>query len=150
MVGVSFSNLQTGLRLGLLLVVAALPLEAGLFGNFWAAAVSDRWDLMTVQYGLLTAPNGLAALFVVAAAIWVDRCPPHGIMAAGAGVLALGGVLLTISDGLGMAVIRIFLAGSGGAFVVSLIFYAVVVNGYPRFKGALIGALGLVFSVVGG
>ena len=146
---VSFSNLHPDFRLGLLLVVAAVFLKAGSSGNFWAAAASARLDLASAQYGWLTAASGLGSLFVVAAAVWVDRRPPHGMMAGGAGVLALGLFLVTLANGFGFAVTGMFLAGAGGAFVGSLIFYAVAAKGYTRFKGALIGALGLVFTMRG-
>ena len=69
------------------------------------------------------------------------------MMAAGAGILAIGLALLTLSDSFGLAVVATFIVGAGGAAVGSLIFYAVAVKGYRRFKGVLIGALGLVFSV---
>ena len=45
MAAVSFSNLHPDLRLGLLLVVAAVFLEAGFSGTLWAATASDRLDL---------------------------------------------------------------------------------------------------------
>ena len=147
MAAVSFSNLHPDLRLGLLLVVAAVFLEAGFSGTLWAATASDRLDLGPSHYGWLSAAGSLGALFVVAAAIRVDSCPPHGMMAAGAGILAIGLALLTLSDSFGLAVVATFIVGAGGAAVGSLIFYAVVVKGYRRFKGVLIGALGLVFNV---
>ena len=43
-----------------------------------------------------------------------------------------------------------FLVGAGGSAFASLIFYAIVVKGYARFKGTLIGALGLVFAANAG
>ena len=39
-----------------------------------------------------------------------------------------------------------FLIEAGGSAFSSLIFYAIVVKGYARFRGTLIGALGLVFA----
>ena len=145
MAGMSFSALHPDLRFGLLLVVAALFLNAG-SSSIWADTSSGRLDLTSVQYGLLTAAGGLGALFAVAAAIWVDRGPPHGMMAAGAVFLALG-PFLALSDSFALAVTRVFFAGVGGAFVGSLIFYAVAVKGYARFKGTLVGSLGLLFNM---
>ena len=147
MAAVKFSNLHPDFRLGLLLVVAALLLDAGKPGASWFASVSGWLDLTSVQSVLLHVAGSLAALFVVAAVIWVDRRPPHGMMAAGAGVLALGLLLATLSDGFGLAVTSMFLTGAGGAFVGSLVFYVVAVKGSTRFRGALVGALALVFNV---
>ena len=146
MAGMSFSTLHPDFRFGLLLVVAALFLNAGSTSNFWAETSSGLLDLTPVQRGLRMAAGGLGALFVVAAAIWVDRWPPHGMMAAGAVFLALG-PFLALSDSFAFAVTRVFFAGVGGAFVGSLIFYAVAVKGCARFKGTLIGSLGLLFNM---
>ncbi len=96
--------------------------------------------------GWLALVVGLGSLCVVGAAIWVDRRPPHGMMAAGAGVLAIGLVLVTLSRNFGAAAASLFLMGAGGAAFHSLVFYAIVVKGYTRFRGTLIGALGLVFG----
>ena len=145
MAGMSPSTWHPDFRLGLLLVVAALFLDAG-SSSIWGESSSGRLDLTAVQYGLRTAAGGLGALFAVAAAFWVDRGPPHGMMAAGTVFLALG-PLLALSDSFVLAVTHVFLAGVGGAFVGSLIFYAVAVKGYARFKGTLIGSLGLLFNM---
>ena len=134
MAAVKFSNLHPDFRLGLLLVAAALLLDAGESGALWDPAASDRLGLSSSQFGWLTMAGGLGALFVVAAVIWVDRRPPHGMMAAGAGVLALGLLLATLSDGFGLAVTSMFLAGAGGAFIGSLVFYVVAVKGSTRFR----------------
>ena len=145
MAGMSFSTLHPDFRFGLLLVVAALFLNAG-SSSIWGDTASGRLDLTSVQYGLRTAAGGLGALFAVTAAIWVDRCSPHGMMAAGAVFLALG-PFLALSDSFELAVTRVFFAGVGGAFVGSVIFYAVAVKGCARFKGTLIGSLGLLFNM---
>ncbi len=147
--GVSFSNLHADFKLGLLLVVAAALLEVGSSDTFRAVAAFGWLGVTPEQSGLPSVLSGLGALFVVVAAIWVDRRPPHRMMAAGAGVLALGLFLTTLSHSFGLVVTGMFLAASGGAFVGSLIFYAVAVKGYTRYKGALVGALGLVFTVSG-
>ena len=118
----------------------------GASGIFWPETSSGLLDLTPVQSGLLAAAGGLGALSVVAAAIWVDRGPPHGMMAAGAVILALG-PFLAISDSFALAVTRSLFTWVGGAFVGSLIFYAVAVKGYARFKGTLIGSLGLLFNI---
>ena len=128
------SNLHLDLKLGFLLVFAALLLNAGASGIFWPETSSGLLDLTPVQSGLLAAAGGLGALSVVAAAIWVDRGPPHGMMAAGAVILALG-PFMAISDSFALAVTRIFFAVVGGAFVGSLIFYSLAVKGAPGSRG---------------
>ena len=133
-------------RLGLLLVVAALLLDMGSSDTLRAVYVSDLLRLRAMQFGFLGIAAGLGGLFVVLAAVWVDRRPPHGMMAAGAGILALGLVLATLSGSFGPAVVGLFLVGAGGSAFASLIFYAIVVKGYARFRGTLIGALGLAFG----
>ena len=127
-------------------MVAALLLDMGSSGASWTAFVVDRFRLSAIPLGFLAAAGGLGSLFVVLAAIWVDRRPPHGMMAAGVGILALGLVVTTLSSSFGPAVVGFFLVGAGGSAFASLIFYAIVVKGYARFRGTLIGALSLVFG----
>ena len=134
-------------KLGLLLVVAALLLDMGSSGTLRTVYVSDRLDLTATQYGFLGIAVGLGGLFVVLAAIWVDRRPPHGMMVIGAGILAIGLVLITLSRGFGATVAGLFLVGAGGSALGSLVFYAIAVKGFARFKGTLIGTLGLAFAV---
>ena len=134
------------IKLGLLLVVAALLLDMGSAGASWTAFVVDRLRLSAMPLGFLGTAGGLGSLFVVLAAIWVDRRPPHGMMAAGVGILALGLVVTTLSRSFGPAVVGFFLVGAGGSAFASLIFYSIVVKGYARFRGTLIGALSLVFG----
>ena len=149
MADMSSSTWHPDFRLGLLLVVAALFLNAGSSGALWAETSSGQIDFTSVQYRLLAAAVGLGSLSAVAAAIWVDRSPPHGMMAAGAVILALN-PFLALSDSFALAVTGTFFTGVGHAFVGSLIFYAVVVKGYFRFKGTLIGSLGLLFNLTWG
>ena len=61
--------------------------------------------------------------------------------------MALGVALVTIADGFVLAAPGMFLSGVGGAFTGSLILYTVAVKGCVRFRGALVGALALGFSV---
>ena len=133
-------------KLGFLLVVASLLLDMGSSGSSWTLPVSDQLDRSPIAHGLLGLVVGLGSLFVLLAAIWVDRRPPHGMMAVGAGILALGLVLITLSGSFGPAAAGLFLVRAGGSAFASLIFYAIVVKGYARFRGTLIGALGLVFG----
>ena len=122
------------------------PPGYGASGISWILPVSDQLDRSPIAHGLLGLVVGLGSLFVLLAAIWVDRRPPHGMMAVGAGILALGLVLITLSRSFGPAAAGLFLVGAGGSAFASLIFYAIVVKGYARFKGTLIGALSLVFA----
>ena len=146
MAGMSPFGLRHDVKLGLLLVVAALLLDMGSSGDSWLSLVFVQLDHKAKALGLLGLIGGLGSLFVVLAAMWVDRRPPHVMMAAGAGILALGLVLVTLSRSFGPAVAGLFLVGAGRSALGSLVFYAIVVKGCVRFKGTLIGALGLVFG----
>ena len=146
MAGMSPFIRHPDVKLGLLLVAAALLLDMGSPGASWIVPVADRLKLSAMPSGLLSAAGGLGSLFVVLAAIWVDRRPPHGMMAVGAGILAVGIVLVALAGSFGPAAAGLFLVGAGGSAFASLIFYAIVVKGYARFRGTLIGALGLVFG----
>ena len=123
-----YANLHPDFKLGFLLVVAAALLVAGGSGAFWGVIASDRLGLSASQFGWLSAAVSLGGLFVVAAAIWVDSRPPHGMMSAWAVVLAIGLALLILSHTLVFAVPAAFITGAGGSAVGSLIFYAVVVK----------------------
>ena len=146
MPAMSLTNLRPDLMLGLLLVAAVLLLEAGRSGDHWILLASDPFDFPNLQFGLLSAAFGMGSLFVVGAAFWVDRRPPHGLMVAGALLLALGLVVLNVAHSFWLAAVGMFLSGAGSAFTGSLVFYSVAVKGSRRFRGALIGALGLASS----
>lgn len=121
--------------------------QAGRPTVLWGLIDSDPYDFSGLQSGLLSAALGLGTLLVVGAAYWVDRRPPHVLMAAGALLLALGLVLLHGSGSFGLAAVGMFLFGAGGAFTGSPVFYTVVVKGSARFRGAVIGALGLALTL---
>lgn len=145
---VSLPNLHPDFKLGLLLAGAALLLDIGGSGTFKALLVPhDRLDISFLRYLLLNAALALGSLFVIGAGVWADRRPPHGLMAVGALFLSLGLLVANFSRNFGLAFIGMFLSGIGGAFAGSLVFYAVAVKGSGRFRGTLLGALGLVFSV---
>ena len=148
----TMANMSTLIRhpdvkLGLLLVGSALLLDMGTSGASWTWFVSDHLNSTAMEGGWFGLLVGLGSLCVVLAAIWVDRRPPHEMMAAGAGVIALGIVLVTLSRNLGTAAAGLFLVGAGGAAFHPLVLYAIAVKGYARFKGTLIGVLGLVFGI---
>ena len=150
MAGMSQSIRHPDVKLGLLLVAAALLLDMGSSDGSWISSVFEQFPRTARAHGLLGLVVGLGSSFVVLAAIWVDRRPPHGMMAVGAGILTLGLVLATISRSFWPAAAGLFLVGAGGSAFASLIFYAIVVKGYARFKGTLIGALSLVFGANAG
>ena len=77
MAGMSPFIRHPDIRLGLLLVVAALLLDMGSSGASWTAFVVDRLRLSAMPFGFLGTAGGLGSLFVVLAAIWVDRRPPQ-------------------------------------------------------------------------
>ena len=131
-------------------MVAAALLVSGTSATFLALTASDRLGLSGSQYGWLSTAGGLGGLFVLAAVIWVDSHPPRGMMATGTLVLAIGLALLILSNSFALAVVSTFVMGAGGAAVGSLIFYVVIVKGVARYKGMLIGAISLVFNVMGG
>ena len=133
-------------RLGLLLAVAALLLDMGTSDASWTWLVSDHLNSTAMGVGWLGLMVGLGSFCVVLAAIWVDRRPPHGMMGVGAGILALGLVLVTLSRNFGTAAAGLFMVGAGGAAFHSLVFYAIAVKGCARFSGTLIGILSLVFG----
>ena len=91
--------------------------------------------------------GGIGGLAVVPAAIWVDRRPPHKMMAAGAALGALGLFIFVLSSSLALNALGMFVAGVGTAAVGSLVFYAIAAKGATRYKGTLIGALGMVFTM---
>ena len=146
MAGMSTFIRHPDVKLGLLLVGAALVLDMGTSGVSWTWLVSGQLNSAAMGVGWLALVVGLGSLCVVLAAIWVDRRPPHGMMAAGAGILALGLVLVTLSRNFGAVAAGLFLMGAGGAAFHPLVFYAIAVKGYARFRGTLIGALSLVFA----
>ena len=146
MAGMSTFIRHPDVRLGSLLVVAALLLDMGTSGASWTWHVSYQLNSTAMGVGWLGLLVGSGSFCVVLAAIWVDRRPPHVMMAAGAGVLALGLVLITLSRNFGAAAAGLFLVKAGGAAFHSLVFYAIVAKGYTRFRGTLIGTLSLVFG----
>ena len=144
---VSSRNMHPDLKLGLVLVVAALLLELGDFRGLTALLVADRLDLSATSYGWLLSASGIGGLAVIAAAVWVDRRPPHTIMAAGAVAAVIGLAIVGLSTSFTMAALALFVAGVGLSALWSLIFYAIAVKGATRYKGTLIGALSMVFSM---
>ena len=140
---VPLRNLHPDLKLGLVLVSAAALLNI----VEWSSFAADRITLSPVSYGWVTFAGAIGGLAVVPVAIWVDRRPPDTMMAAGAVVAALGLTIVVLSNSLAVAALGMFVAGVGGSAVGSLVFYAIAVKGATRYKGTLIGALGMVFTM---
>ena len=140
-------NMHPDLKLGLLLAAAAVLLKFGTSGQLAALAAADRLALSADSYSWLYAAGGIGGLAVVAAAIWVDRRPPHTMMAAGAVVAALGVTVVGLSNSFASSALGMFIAGVGGSAVGSLVFYAIAVKGATRYRGTLIGALSMVFTM---
>ena len=144
---IGFPDRHSDLKLGLVLVTAAVLLKLVDTGNLMAFAAAARLALSAGSFGWLVMALGIGGLAVVAAAIWVDRQPPHTMMAAGAVVVALGLTIVGFSNSFATSVLGMFVAGIGGSAVGSLVFYAIAVKGATRYRGTLIGALSMVFTV---
>ena len=144
---VSLKNLHPELKLGLVLVVAAALLTFAAPGPLAASLAVRQLDPYADSHGWLLLAASIGGLAVVAAVFWVDRKPPHTMMAAGAVVAALGLAAAGLSQSLAFAVLGTFVAGFGGAAVGSLIFYSIAVKGASRYRGRLIGALVMVFTL---
>ena len=144
---IGFPDRHSDLKLGLVLVTAAALLKLVDTGNLVAFAAAARLDLSAVSFGWLVTALSIGGLAVVAAAIWVDRQPPHTMMAAGAVVVALGLTIVGFSNSFATSALGMFVAGIGGSAVGSLVFYAIAVKGATRYRGTLIGALSMVFMM---
>ncbi len=128
----SLRGLHADLKLGIVLVSAAALLKIVGWGSFAA----ERFARYGVPAGRPYVVAGtIGGLAVVAAAIWVDRRPPHTMMAADAVVAVLGLTIVFLSNLLAVAVFGMFVAGVGSSAVGSLVFYAIAGRG-PRGKGA--------------
>ena len=141
-------NIHPDLKLGLVLVVAAAALLKFANSNGLLAFVAaQRLNIVPESFGWLMLAGGIGGLAVVGAAIWVDRRPPHILMAGGAVVVALSLTVVGLSNSFVVSALGMFVAGVGGSAVGSLVFYAVAAKGATRYRGTLIGALGLVFTM---
>ena len=140
---VSLQNLHPDLKLGLVLVSAAALLNVVGLGSFG----TEGYAALGFSLNWIIFAGGIGGLAVVPAAIWVDRRPPHKMMAAGAALGALGLFIFVLSSSLALNALGMFVAGVGTAAVGSLVFYAIAAKGATRYKGTLIGALGMVFTM---
>ena len=136
-------NLHPDLKLGLVLVAAAALLNVVGLGSFGTEGYAPLESSVT----WLILPTVIGGLAAIPVAIWVDRRPPHKMMAAGAALGALGLCIFVLSTSLALNALGMFVAGVGSSTVGSLVFYAIAVKGATRYKGTLIGALGMVFTM---
>ena len=144
----SLQNIHPDLKLGLALAAAALILGLGNPGRLLAAQARLQAELLglsATSYGLLLTAGSLGGIAVIAAAFWVDRRPPHTIMAAGPLVALLSLSVLALPASMATYAVGMFVAGVGHSAVGPLIFYAIAVKGVARYRGTMIGALGMVF-----
>ena len=142
----SFRNLHPDLKLGLVLVSAAVLL--GVVG--WTTFAFEGYAPLESPGAWLIFPVVFGGLAVIPAAIWVDRQPPHKMMAAGAVVAAIGLSFRVLFSSQALVALGVFVSIVGAAAVGSLVFYAVVVKGSTRYKGTLIGVLVMVFGLFRG
>ena len=141
---VSLKNLHPDLKLGLALVVAAVLLK--IVG--WSSFAAEGYAPLESSVTWLILPTVIGGLAVIPVAIWVDRRPPHKMMAGGAVAAAVGLSILILPSSLTLAGVGIFVSIVGASATGSLVFYAVVVKGFTRYKGTLIGALGMVIALL--
>ena len=139
--------MHSDLKLGLVLVAAVALLALGNPGSFLVTQARQLPELSATSYGWLHSVGGIGGLAIIAAAFWVDRRPPHAMMAAGALAALLGLSVLAVPASFAAFAVGMFVAGVGGSAVNPLIFYAIAVKGASRYRGTIIGALGMVFLV---
>ena len=139
---VTLRNLHPDLKLGLVLVAAVALLELGDSRSHMAAVGAQRLSLTWM--GL---QSHLGLLAVIVAAIWVDRSPPHTMMATGALVGVLGLAIVGLSNVPVAYTLGVLIAWVGSFTVHSLVFYAIAAKGATRHRGTSIGALGAVYSL---
>ena len=136
-------NLHPDLKLGFVLVSAAILLNV----VTWATFAFEGFSPLLSPGVWLIFPVVIAGLAIIPASIWVDRRSPHQLMAAGAVIVALGLPIGVLFSNHALVALGVFVSIVGAAAVGSLIFYAVAVKGSTRYKGALIGALVMVFAL---
>ena len=147
LVAMPLQNIHPDLKLGLVLVVAAALLKFANSNVLLAFVAAQRLNIVSESFGWHLLAGGIGGLAVVGAAIWVDWRPPHILMAGGAVVVVLGLTIVGLSNSFPASALGMFVAGVGGSAVSSLVFYAIAAKGATRYRGTLIGALGLVFTM---
>ena len=147
LVAMPLQNIHPDLKLGLVLVAAAALLKFANSNVLLAFVAAQRLNIVSESFGWHLLAGGIGGLAVVGAAIWVDWRPPHTLMAGGAVVVVLGLTIVGLSNSFPASALGMFVAGVGGSAVSSLVFYAIAAKGATRYRGTLIGALGLVFTM---
>ena len=143
----SVRNINHDFKLGLVLVAAAALMAFGDPGRFLENQARRLPDLSAVSLGWLITAGGIGGLATIAAAIWVDRRPPHAMMAAGALAALLGLSAFALPASFAAFAVGMFIAGVCSSAVNPLIFYAIAVKGASHYRGTIIGALGMIFLV---
>ena len=141
----SLRNFHPDLKLALVLVAAVALLELGDFRSHVATVGVMRFDRPPLTW--LVMQSGLGFLALLFAAIWVDRRPPHTVMAAGALLGVLGLTIAGVHTSLVAYVLGTLIVGVGASTVHLLVFYAIAAKGATRHRGALIGALGAISAL---
>ena len=95
---VTLRNFHPDLKLGFVLVPAVALLELGDSRSNVAAVGALRFDRPPTAFVWIGLQIGLGFLPVIFAAIWVDRRPPHTMMATGALVGVLGLTIAGLSN----------------------------------------------------
>ena len=144
---VSLKNLHPDLKLGLVLVSVAVLLNVVGWSSFReeryaASRISINWAAWLALAG------GIGGLAAIPVAIWVDRRPPHKMMAGWRRSWRPWSFYIrSLQQPWQLNALGMFVEGVGSAMVDSLVFYAIAVKGATRYKGTLIGALGMVFTM---
>ena len=141
----SLRNFHPDLKLALVLVAAAALLELGDSRSHVATVGVMRFDRPPLAW--LVVQSGLGFLALLFVAIWVDRRPPHTVMAAGALLGVLGLTIAGVHTSLVAYVLGTLIVGVGASTVHLLVFYAIAAKGATRHRGALIGALGAISAL---
>ncbi len=136
-------NVHPDLKLGLVLVSAAILVNA----VGWTTFAKGRYAPSESPTTWLILAAVIGGLAVIPAAIWADRRPPHKMMAGGAVVVAVGLSILVLSSSQVFVSLGFFVSTVGMTVTGLLVFYAVAVKGSTRYKGTLIGALGMVVAL---
>ena len=147
LVAMPLQNIHPDLKLGLVVVAAAALLKFANSNVLLAFVAAQRLNIVSESFGWHLLAGGIGGLAVVGAAILVDRRPPHTLMAGGAVVAVLGLTIVGLSNSFPASALGMFVAGVGGSAVSSLVFYAIAAKGATQYRGTLIGALGLVFTM---
>ena len=106
----------------------------------------EKLDVSAGRVGFSLIPGIIAGFFVIPAALWVDRRSPHPLMALGAATSAVGLLIVALTANLPAFIFGSSILGLGGAATGSLILFLIAIKGTTHRRGALVGALALIFA----